>query len=41
MRLPDEMAKEIDSYASREKIRSRAEAIRRLIEQALGRRPKP
>jgi hypothetical protein len=35
MRLPDELIAELDAYAEREGIKSRSEAVRRLLESAL------
>jgi metal-responsive CopG/Arc/MetJ family transcriptional regulator len=43
MRLPDEIAARVDSYAERHGIGTRSEAIRRLVDEALTadeRRPK-
>jgi metal-responsive CopG/Arc/MetJ family transcriptional regulator len=40
MRLPEETAKAVDAYADSEEIKSRGEAIRRLIEEALAKRKK-
>ena len=41
MRLPDELIAEIDAYAEREGVRSRSEAVRRLLESALKGARKP
>jgi metal-responsive CopG/Arc/MetJ family transcriptional regulator len=35
MRLPDEIAARVDAYAERYGIRTRSEAIRRLLDEAL------
>jgi metal-responsive CopG/Arc/MetJ family transcriptional regulator len=35
MRLPDEVAARVDGYAERHGIRTRSEAIRRLVDEAL------
>jgi metal-responsive CopG/Arc/MetJ family transcriptional regulator len=35
MRLPDEIAARVDSYAERHGIGTRSEAIRRLVDEAL------
>jgi metal-responsive CopG/Arc/MetJ family transcriptional regulator len=35
MRLPDEVAARVDAYAERHGIRTRSEAIRRLVDEAL------
>jgi len=38
MRLPEEIIKAVDAYARSEAIKSRAEAFRRLVEEALAAR---
>jgi metal-responsive CopG/Arc/MetJ family transcriptional regulator len=40
MRLPEEVAARVDAYAAKEGIKSRSEAIRLMIEQALAAAPK-
>lgn len=35
MRLPDEIAERVDAYAERHGIRTRSEAIRRLVDEGL------
>jgi metal-responsive CopG/Arc/MetJ family transcriptional regulator len=41
MRLPDELIEAVDAYAEREIIKTRSEAVRRLVEQALAAAPAP